>query len=278
MLVRYKGLLEKVDDLTDNLKAEANYFIGWGMVKTNQPKESAPFLNTARELRAEAYAKHAGLLLALSHFSAQDPKSLAAEIDLAIKGKYIDDVPQQAVQWAGMQAYNAGDYEAAARFLEIVANPDEPRTTQKEVWRYLAKALIETAKFTEALPAIANLLDVEDNPAWKADALLDRARAFFGLKRYVESRNTTAEALALRPQGRTSAHLRVVSGDLYFQENNLSQAAADYLYVINFYEDADLKPLAIHHYIGVLKKQANTAEAAKFATKLATEFPDWKAP
>ena len=278
MLVRYKGLLEKVDDLTDNLKAEANYWIGWGMVKTNQPKEAAPFLNTARTLRPEAYAKHAGLLLALSHFAAQDPKSLTAEIDLAIGGKYIDDIPLQAVQWAGMQAYNSGDFKAAARFLKIVANPDEPRATQKEVWRYLAKALIETAKFTEALPAIANLLDVEDNPAWKADALLDRARALFGLKRYAESRIAADESLALRPQGRTSAYLRVVSGDLYVQENNLSQAAADYLYVINFHEDNDLKPLAIHGYIGVLKKQSNTAEAAKFATKLATEFPAWKAP
>ena len=278
MLVRYKGLLEKVDDLTDNLKAEANYWIGWGMVKTNQPKEAAPFLNAARTLRPEAYSKHAGLLLALSHFAAQDPKSLSTEIDLAIKDKYIDDVPQQAVQWAGMQAYNAGDYQAAARFLKIVANPDEPRATQKEVWRYLAKAYIETGKFTEALPAIANLLDVEDNPTWKADALLDRARALHGLKRFDEARKAADEALALRPQGRTSAHLRIVSGDLYVQENNLSQAAADYLYVINFYDDADLKPLAIHKYIGVLKKQANTAEAAKFATKLATEFPEWKAP
>lgn len=278
MLVRYKGLLEKVDNLTDNLKAEANYWIGWGMVKTNQPKEAAPFLNTARELRPEAYAKHAGLLLALSHFAAQDPKNLAAEIDLAIKGKYIDDVPQQAVQWAGMQAYNAGDYEAAARFLEIVANPDEPRATQKEVWRYLAKALIEIGKFTEALPAIANLLDVEDNPSWKADGLLDRARALFGLKRFAEARNAADEALALRPQGRTSAHLRVVSGDLYIEDNNLSQAAADYLYVINFHEDADLKPLAIHKYIGVLEKQGKADEAAKFKTKLAAEFPDWKAP
>ena len=278
MLVRYKGLLEKVDDLTDNLKAEANYWIGWGMVKTNQPKESAPFLNTARELRAEAYAKHAGLLLALSHFAAQDPKSLAAEIDLAINAKYINDIPQQAVQWAGMQAYNAGDYEAAARFLEIVANPDEPRATQKEVWRYLAKALIEIDKFTEALPAITNLLDVEDNPAWKADAILDRARALHGLKRFVEARNAADEALALRPQGRTSAYLRVVSGDLYVEENNLSQAAADYLYVINFHEDADLKPLAIHKYIGVLEKQGKADEAAKFKAKLTTEFPNWKTP
>lgn len=278
MVVRYKGLLEKVDDLTDNLKAEANYWIGWGMVKTNQPKEAAKYLNAARELRPGAYAKHAGLLLALSHFAAQDPTNLAAEINLAIEGEYITDVPSQAIQWSGMQAYNSGDYPDAARFLEIVANPNEPRATPKEIWRYFAKALIETGKPGEALPAVSNILEVEENPAWKADALLDRARALYDLKRFAESRKAADEALSLHPQGRTSAYLRIVSGDLHIEETNLGQAAADYLYVISFQDDADLKPLAISKYIAVLEKQSKAEEAAKFRTKLASEFPDWKAP
>ncbi len=278
MLVRYKGLLANVADLTDNLKAEANYWIGWGLVKTNQPKDAAPFLNQARDLRDDAYGKHAGLLLALSYFAAQDPKGLATEIDLAIKGEYEADIPDQALQWSGMQSYNAGDFPAAARFLNLVANEEEPRVTPKEVWRYLAKARIETGSAAEALPAIANVLEVEDNPAWKADALLDRARALLILERYGEARKSANEALALRPQGRTSAGLRIVSGDLYIQEDNLGQAAADYLYVIQFQEDADLKPLAIHKYIGVLEKQGKAAEAAKFKAQLASEFPDWKAP
>jgi tetratricopeptide (TPR) repeat protein len=278
MVVRYKGLLEKVDDLTDNLKAEANYWIGWGMVKTNKPKEAAPYLNAARELRPEAYAKHAGLLLALSHFAAQDPRNLASEIGLAIEGEYIDDVPNQAIQWSGMQAYNAGDFTDAARFLKIVANPDEPRATPKEIWRYLAKALIETGKPEDALPALSNVLDIEENGAWKADALLDRARALHALNRFAESRKAADEALALRPQGRTSAYLRIVSGDLHIEENNIGQAAADYLYVINFHEDADLKPLAIHKYIQVLEKQGKADEAAKYKAQLEKEFPNWKAP
>jgi tetratricopeptide (TPR) repeat protein len=278
MVVRYKGLLEKVDDLTDNLKAEANYWIGWGMVKTNKPKEAAPYLNAARELRPEAYAKHAGLLLALSHFAAQDPRNLASEIGLAIEGEYIDDVPNQAIQWSGMQAYNAGDFTDATRFLKIVANPDEPRATPKEIWRYLAKALIETGKPEDALPALSNVLDIEENGAWKADALLDRARALHALNRFAESRKAADEALALRPQGRTSAYLRIVSGDLHIEENNIGQAAADYLYVINFHEDADLKPLAIHKYIQVLEKQGKADEAAKYKAQLEKEFPNWKAP
>lgn len=278
MLVRYKGLLSKVDDLTDNLQAEANYWIGWGMVKTNTPKEAAPFLNKARELRPEAYAKHSGLLLALSHFAAQDPKSLAEEIDLGIKGDYVADIPDQAVQWSAMQSYQAGEFPTAARFFKLIANNDEPRTTPKEVWRYLAKSLIESGDAEAALPAVSNLLDVEENASWKADALLDRARALYDLKRYGESRKAADEALLLRPQGRTSAHLLIVSGDLYVQEGNLGQAAADFLKVIGFHEDQDLKPLALHKLVGILETQNKGAEAAEYKTQLANDFPDWKAP
>ena len=176
MLVRYKGLLQNVDDLTKNLKAEANYWIGWGLVKTNTPEEAAPFLNTARDLRPNAYAKHAGLLLALSHFAAQDPKSLASEIDLGIKGDYAEDIPNQAIQWSAMQSYQSGDYATAARFFKLVANEEEPRATPKEVWRYYAKSLIDSGDPKAALPAISNVLEVEENAAWRADALLDRAR------------------------------------------------------------------------------------------------------
>lgn len=278
MLIRYKGVLEHVSDLTDNLRSEANYWIGWGLVKTNTPKDAAPFLDTARELRPEAYGKHAGLLLALSHFAAQDALKLTAEINLAIIGKYVDNIPDQALQWAGMQAYNAGDYTTSAKFLGLVANDGEPRATPKEIWRYLAKSLIETGKPEKALPAVANILEVEDNPAWKADALLDRARALYNLKRYKESRAAADEGIALRPQGRTSAYLRIVSGDLFQQEGNPGRATAEYLTVINFHEDQDLKPLALHKYIQVLEARDKAAEAATYRTKLATEFPDWKAP
>lgn len=278
MLIRYKALLEKVDDLTDNIKAEANYWIGWGMVKNNSPKEAAPFLNTSRELRAVAYAEHAGLLLCLSHFAAQDPTALAKEIDLAIKVGYQENIPNQAIQWAGMQAFNSGNYDQAARFLELIADNEEPRATPKEIWRYLAKALIKTSRYTNALPAVSNVLDVEENLSWKADALLDRARALLGLERFSESRKATDEAMELRPQGRTAAYLRIVSGDLFVNEENLGRAAADYLNVINFHDDEELKPLALHKLIKVLEAQGNAAEAAKYRTQLANEFPNWKAP
>ena len=277
MIVRYKGLLE-VKELSENLQSEAKYWIGWGMVKTNQPKDAVTFLNDARKLRKDAYGKHAGLLLALSHFTAQDPIQLSAEIELAIEGDYANEIPAQALQWAGMQAYNGKDYKSAAKFLSLTANDKEPRTTPKEVWRYLVKSRIEIKQAKEALTAVGHVLEVEDQPAWKADGLLDQARAYYQLKQFDESRKSTDAGLVLNPQGRTSAGLRIVSGDLHVQKENYGAAAADYLYVIQFSEDSDLKPLAIHQYIILLEKQSKNEEAGKYKVQLKTEFPEWKAP
>lgn len=277
MLVRYKGLLE-VKGLSENLQSEAKYWIGWGLVKTNQPKEAVSFLNEARKLRKDAYGKHAGLLLALSHFASQDPIQLAAEIELAIEGDYASEIPAQALQWSGMQSYNSKDYASAAKFLSLTANDKEPRTTPKEVWRYLAKSLLEIKQAREALVAIGHVLEVEDQPAWKADGLLDRARGHYQLKEYQEARKSADEGFLLNPQGRTSSGLRIVSGDLHAQKENYGEAAADYLYVIQFSEDADFKPLAIHKYIMLLEKQGKNDEAEKYKAQLGKEFPNWKAP
>jgi len=278
MIARYRGFLENVPSPPSNLVAEANYWIGWGMVRTGSGIDAVKYLDKARELRADAYAKHAGLLLALGHFSAQNAEALAKEIDLAIKGKYADDLPDQAIQWAGMQMFNGRHYEVASRFLDLIANADEPRQTPKEVWRYLGKSRIESGKAAEALPAIGHVLEVEDNPAWIADGLLDRARAEFALKRFADSRKSAEQAIALNPQGRTSAMLRILMGDLEMQAANPQRAAAEYLVVVQFHDDSELKPIALDKLIKALEAQGDHAEAAKFRAQLNREFPNWKAP
>jgi tetratricopeptide (TPR) repeat protein len=278
MIARYQGLLKSIKDLDASLQAEANYWIGWGLVKTNAAKDSVSYLEKARSLRPDAYSKHAGLLLALGYFASQDPQKLAAEIDDAIQGNYEADIPDQAIQWSGMQSFNALDYTSAAKSLALVANPKEPRETAKEIWRYLAKSLLETGDAKGALEAVNNVLAVEDNPGWKADGLLDRGRALYGLKRFAEARKSADEAEVLHPQGRTNAGLLILSGDLNVESDQLGAAGADYLKVISFHEDKDLKPLAIWKYIRVLEKQGQVEEVTKYRQQLRSDFPEWKEP
>jgi tetratricopeptide (TPR) repeat protein len=278
MILRYQGLLQNVKGLSENVQAEANYWIGWGMVKTNTAKDAVPFLEKARSMRPEAYRKHAGLLLALGYFAAQDPQKLAEEINLAIAGKYDADIPDQAIQWSGQQSYNSGDYSSAAKSLALVSNPDEPRETPKEVWRYLAKSRLEIGDAEGALLAVNNVLAVEENSGWKADGLLDRGLALFALKRFGESRNAADEALALRPQGHTSAGLNILVGDLELQAGDAKTAAAKYLIVIEFHDDQKLKPLAIWKMAAALDAQGDAAEAGKYREQLTSGFPEWKPP
>ena len=278
MITRYQGLLKNVGNLSDNLQAEANYWIGWGLVKTNAAKDAIAYLDKARTLRPDAYRKHAGILLTLGYFSAQDTAKVASELNLAIEGKYEADIPEQVLQWSGMQSFNAGDFKLAAKCLAIIASPDEPRATAKEVWRYLAKSRLETGDATGALAAANNVLAVEENPAWKADGLLDRGRALFALDKPAEARKDADDADALHPQGRTSAGLRILSGDLEMKADDPKKAAAAYLYVVKFHEDKDLKPLALWKLIQALEKQDDKSEAEKYRQQLKSEFPAWKAP
>jgi len=278
MIARYQGLLQNVANLSDNLQAEANYWIGWGLVKTNAAKDAIAYLDAARALRPDAYRKHAGILLALGYFASQDATKLAAEINLAIDGKYAADIPEQILQWAGLQAFNSGDCPLTVKCLTLIASPDEPRATPKEVWRYLAKARLETADAAGALTAATNVLAVEDNPAWKADGMLDLGRALLALDRPAESRKAADDALALRPQGRTSAGLRILLGNLDLKANDPKKAAAQYLIVVKFHEDKDLKPLALSKLVTALDQQGDKTEADQYRQQLKTEFPEWKAP
>ncbi len=276
MSLRYEKLLSETEALSDARTAEANYWIGWGKIKLNKAKEAVPYLEKARKLRPKVYAKHAGILLALGYFAAQQVPELAAEIETAIRGGYHHDIPKQAIQWSGMQSWNSGNPKAAAVALESIADPDEPKETSKEIWRYLAKARLETRDAKGALQAVNYLLDVEDQPAWKADALLDRGRSLYQLEKFSESRKAVDEGMALGPQGRTSGGLRILTGDLDVQDKEFGKAAAAFLYVVQFHEDADLKPIALSKLIDVHLKQSNAAEAKIYQDQLAKEFPDWK--
>ena len=108
--------------------------------------------------------------------------------------------------------------------------------------------------------------------------MLDCGRALLMLDRPAEARKAADEALALRPQGRTSAGLRILLGDLEVTAANPRKASAEFLIVVKFHEDKDLKPLALWKLVSALEQQGDKAEADKYRLQLKTEFPAWKAP
>jgi tetratricopeptide (TPR) repeat protein len=142
----------------------------------------------------------------------------------------------------------------------------------------LAKSRLETGDAEGSLKAADNVLAIEENAAWRADGLLDRGRALLALNRPAEARTAADEALALHPQGRTSAGLRILLGDLEMKAGDPKKAAKEYQIVVQFHEDKILKPLALSKLVQALEQQGDKSLAAQYSEQLKTEFPDWKAP
>jgi len=274
MIRRYQTMLKDIPGLDNEVVANANYWIGWGRFKQDKLAEALPPLRKARELDAKTYGRQAGLVLALALFALQDVDGLATELDRAAKGGYIDEIPEQALRWLGPQLYNAGRYADAARFLSIIATPDDPRQTPKVVWRYLGKSQLEINKPAEALVAIGHVLEVEDRDVWKADSLLDRSRALLALGRAKEAMEAANDGLALRPQGRIGSGMRLAAGDAAFALGAYDEAIKHYVYVVEFVEDKELRPKALEKLIRALEKKGDLADAQRYRKMLNTEFPN----
>ena len=199
-------------------------------------------------------------------------------MDRAIKEGYVDYLPEQLIDWAAMQAYSADRFEQSARFYDLIADEDEPRSTAKQTWRYLGKALLASGKAEKALQPIANALEVEDSGMWKADGLLDRAKALIALGRLDEASSAAAECRALRPQGRTNAEVMIVQGDIHMKRNDPARAAMDYVAAVEQLDDNDrvLKPLAIHKVALALEKKADPSGAQEYRLMLRSKYPEWR--
>jgi tetratricopeptide (TPR) repeat protein len=283
MIARYRNFLEKFPDATESRKAKANYWLAWGLTKTDKVKEALPHAEAARTLDAKTYGKNAGTLMAIGHWTLQAPDPVCEEVDLAIKGSYVEKLPDQLINWAGMQAFSAERFDQAARFFSLIADEQEPRATPKEIWRYLGKSLLAAGKPEAALPPIDRALEFEDNPGWEADGLLDRSKALLGLGRTDDAMKAAEEGQALRPDGRVSSEIRLVQGDIHTMRNDPAQAAAAYVVVVELLDDNDtvLKPLALWKMIKALEAkgdQASSESAAEYRQQLETKYPTWKPP
>ncbi len=277
MVECYRKLLAEFPDLPVSALANAHFYLGYGLSK-QQSAEAITHLQKARELDAKTYGSRAGLLLISSYFLAEKMEPLAEEIDQAIESGYSDQITPALISWAGAQVLAQGKGEQAARFLMLIASPNEPRSTPREVWRHLAKALILMRDYQRALVSIEHVLDVEDQPIARADALLDQARCHAGLKNWADARRSVESCLKLRPQHALEAEANLLFGDVCMAEGKPEEAKQKYAYIATTVDDQRLRPLALFKIIAALEANQERDLAEKYRKELKEQFPQWQAP
>jgi tetratricopeptide (TPR) repeat protein len=280
MITRFRDFLGLFPEAEVRRKAKANYWLAWGLIKTDQVKDALPHAETARKLDEKTYGKNAGALIALGQWSLQNPEAACEEVDLAIKGGYVENLPDQLINWAASQAFSSNRSEQAARFYELIADFENPRATPTATWRNLGKSLLAAGQAEKALTAIENALETEDQPGWKADGQLDRAKALFALGKLDESMKAVEACQEFRPEGRVNFEVREVKGDILLLRGDAAGAAGEYQVGVQFLADDDrtLKPRLMWKLEKALRQRGDAAEADRVRQKRETDFPGWEAP
>lgn len=279
MIRRYRGFVEKAPDADDARKAKANYWLAWGLLKTEKAKDAVPHAEIARKLAPKSFGERAGSLLCFAYGALGDLDKLCEELDRAIEGNYSGNMSEQLIRVAAVQAFNASRFDQAARFYTLIADYEEPGATPREVWRFLGKSLLHAGKAKEALEPINHALTASiDNGGLRADGLLDKGRALLRLGRIDEALSIAEEGMLLRPQGHVNAGLSILRGDALMKKDRPADAAGDYVRVVELMDDNDriLKPEAMHKLIQALEKNGRAEDAARYREQLRQKFPDWK--
>lgn len=276
MIRRYEALLEGFTDLKEDTRANARYWIGWGNYQLKKYGEAIAALEMAGQLDPETYGFNCGMLIIYSAYSMKDKDRLQKEVDLIGELNHAEKIPAPIFRWLGAQCFNAGEMESCQRYLTLGVSFDDPRGTPQAFWKMLGKACVETGKYEEALVATENFLDVVEQPFWKAETLLDRAEAYLGLENLAEAKKCAEEGLELRPKGGINAELRMILGDIAYNNKDYADAAAYYVVVVQlFVDDKELRSDALFKSYNALLKKGDVEESKHYLEVLKKEFPTY---
>lgn len=276
MIRRYESMLFSFPKLRKETLANAHYWIGWGSYQLKDYEKAIPALEQASQLIPDQYGLNSQVLLIYCSYALKDKARLQAAVDAVRDKGQGDKIQPQIYLWLGVQCYNGGEMKDSERYLTMGATPDEPRETPKAFWKMLGGARVAIGKNEEALVAISHFLDVVEEPFWKAETLLDQSKAYLGLAKLDEAKVSAENGLKLRPKGRINAELRLVLGDIAFQAEDYTTAAAAYVLVVEFLgNDKELRPDAIYKSYQALTKKGEATQAKHYLDMLNDEFPDY---
>ena len=273
MIRRYDAMLESFPDLQKKTVVNARYWIGWGYYQLKDYEKSINALQEPLKADPEAYGFKAGMIMVYCNYALKDKEGLQKTVDSVQALGKGDKIQDPIYRWLGVQCFNAGEVKSAERYLSLGATELEPRQTPKSYWKMLGSMRVETGKYKEALVAIKNFLDVVDEPFWKAEALLDQAKAHLGLNSLTEAKTSAEAGLQLRPKGRVNAELRLVLGDIAYSRKDFAEAANFYVVVVEFADDKELRPEVLFKAHQALEKKGDAEQAGVYLNMLKKEFP-----
>tara|TARA_R110002096_G_scaffold27094_2_gene83190 strand:+ start:473 stop:2923 length:2451 start_codon:yes stop_codon:yes gene_type:complete len=285
MINAYQDLLKAFPN-TDGA-GEAHYWIGVGFFDLEQHQQAIPELAKAREMDAE-FDDKATLRLVICHYQLENIEELTKdarhyiENAPAISGEKVNpqrpSIPPQVLEYLGRKLAAEQEYVDAEFILTSVSQPDYPDQTTASIWKLLADCRSKIKKHEGVITACDNFLVQTERPSDRASAYLQRGLAQFCLKEYEPAKESAQESLRSQKEGRTNAEARILLGDIAAVNDNLEEAARDYLVVSQIFSDRDVTPKALSKAINAYQALGLRDKAEQLQQELSSKFPEYQMP
>ncbi|MGC6467633.1 MAG: tetratricopeptide repeat protein [Akkermansiaceae bacterium] len=224
-------LLPNLDNQT---KASANFWLGWNEYRLKNDKEALPYLLQARELDPKTFSGKVGPLLIRAAYKSEDKDLLEKEIDILRKADPKAPVPAPMLIWLGASLAKEGHHQRAWPLLDEGLKA-HTKPSPNLIWTLFGAASMTTGNFKSAVKSAETILETEEHPYRKAEALFLKSKALTKLKKFNDARQAVSDALDLRPKGELDVDLRLHAGDIDMAEGKPGDAIRHYAVVDSLY-------------------------------------------
>jgi TolA-binding protein len=255
--------------------AQANYYIGKVAFEAKDYKGALAPLDAARQLNKEQYFTLATLRIVSAFFYLKDRAALTKEVDGFLSASPTAKIPAEILEWLGLESYNERNYAAAAKYLSLLGQSENPGGVKPDFWFYLADAETKLKHVAEAEAAYEKYLQVATDPAAKAKTLLALGATKISAHKPDEAQKIAEEIMRLQPEGRVNAEARLLAGDVQVERQNFDDAGKAFMGVALLYDDPAITPRALQKAAFAYQKAGKKEEADRVAKQLREKYPDF---
>jgi TolA-binding protein len=255
--------------------AQAQYYIGKAAFEAKDYKTAMKALNAARQLNKEQYYNLASLRLILCQFYLKDRPALTKELNDFATNSPNASVPPEVLEWLGIQYYNEKNYEAATKYLTMLAKLNSRGNVKPDFLFYLGDAATKLKKLPDAEDAFARYLQVATDPAGKAKALIALGAVKIAVHKPDDAQKIAEEIMVLQPEGRVNAEARLLAGEVQLERGNFDDAGKAFMGVALLYDDPVITPRALNKAASAYQRAGKNAEADRLARELHERYPNY---
>ena len=255
-------------------KAQAHYWIGWTALSNKDYPTAVLELSQARAADPKQFGERAGLRILLADYYLNKPDDAEREASTLSPSS----IPPEVGRWLGLKAMESGNAPKAEKFLAPLVRDGLPGSSDPEIQKTLATALISEGKFRDAQAPAAACLKLSNDPASRAQALLLGASIQRSMKNLPQASSMIDEAMLLQPEGPINAEARILAGDLFIARQDFANAAKAYVTVAVLSDDPSLAPKALAKAVDAYRRAGDLTEAEKSLEELKKRFPDAPLP